>query len=167
EDGTAVGMGLATAVNRLKDSPSRSKIVVLLTDGENNAGYIAPLKAAEIAKTLGIRVYTVGIGTEGVVMSPAQRNPNGSYAYAPRFMRFDTQLLEEIAAETGGKFYRAFSERDLEAIYAEIDRLEKTKIEISTVRRTTDYFHWFIGAAVLLILIEIVAVWVVFRAITP
>jgi Ca-activated chloride channel family protein len=167
EDGTAVGMGLATAVNRLKDSPSRSKIVVLLTDGENNAGYIAPLKAAEIAKTLGVRVYTVGIGTEGVVMSPAQRNPDGSYAYAPRFMRFDTQLLEEIATETGGKFYRAFSERDLEAIYAEIDRLEKTKIEISTVRRTTDYFHWFIGAAVLIILLEIVAVWVVFRAITP
>jgi len=167
EDGTAIGMGLATAVNRLKDSPSLSKIVVLLTDGENNAGYIAPLKAAEIAQTLGIRVYTVGIGTEGVVMSPAQRNPDGSYSFAPRFMKFDTQLLEEIAAATGGKFYRAFSERDLEAIYAEIDRLEKTKIEISTVRRTTDYFHWLIGATVVLLLIEILGIWGLLRSVTP
>ncbi|MFN0214503.1 MAG: vWA domain-containing protein, partial [Saprospiraceae bacterium] len=109
EDGTAIGMGLATAVNRLKDSPSSSKIVVLLTDGENNAGYISPLNAAEIAQTLGIRVYTVGIGTEGIVMSPAQRNPDGSYTFAPRFMKFDTQLLDEIATVTSGKFYRAFS----------------------------------------------------------
>ncbi len=167
EDGTAIGMGLATAVNRLKDSPSRSKIVVLLTDGENNAGYIAPLKAAEIAQTLGIRVYTVGIGTEGVVISPAQRNPDGSYSFAPRYMKFDTQLLEEIAAATGGKFYRAFSEHDLEAIYAEIDQLEKTKIEVSTVRRTTDYFHWFIGAAVVLLLIEILGTWGILRSVTP
>ncbi|MDO8368712.1 MAG: VWA domain-containing protein [Saprospiraceae bacterium] len=167
EDGTAIGMGLATAVNRLKDSPSRSKIVVLLTDGENNSGYIAPLKAAEIAQTLGIRVYTVGIGTEGVVMSPAQRNSDGSYSFAPRFMKFDTQLLEEIAAATGGKFYRAFSERDLEAIYAEIDRLEKTKIEISTVRRTTDYFHWFIGVAVVLLLMEVLGTWGILRSATP
>lgn len=167
EDGTAIGMGLATAVNRLKDSPSRSKIVVLLTDGENNAGYIAPLQAAEIAKTLGIRVYTVGIGTEGVVMSPAQRNADGTYAFAPRFMKFDTQLLEEIAAGTGGKFYRAFSERDLEAIYSEIDQLEKTKIEVSTIRRTTDYFHWFIGAAVALLLVEILMGWGLFRSLTP
>ncbi len=167
EDGTAIGMGLATAVNRLKDSPSRSKIVVLLTDGENNAGYIAPLKAAEIAQTLGIRVYSVGIGTEGVVISPAQRNPDGSYSFAPRYMKFDTQLLEEIAAATGGKFYRAFSERDLEAIYAEIDRLEKTKIEVSTVRRTMDYFHWLIGAAVVLLLIEILGTWGLMRSVTP
>ncbi|MFN0037168.1 MAG: vWA domain-containing protein [Saprospiraceae bacterium] len=167
EDGTAIGMGLATAINRLKDSPSRSKIVVLLTDGENNAGYISPLKAAEIAQSLGVRVYTVGIGTEGVVMSPAERNPDGSYSFAPRFTKFDTQLLEEMAAATGGKFYRAVSEGDLEAIYAEIDRLEKTKIEISTVRRTTDYFHWFIGAAVFLLLIEILGVWGLLRSATP
>jgi len=167
EDGTAIGMGLATAVNRLKDSPSHSKIVVLLTDGENNAGYIAPFKAAEIAQTLGIRVYTVGIGTEGVVISPAQRNPDGSYSFAPRYMKFDTQLLEEIAAATGGKFYRAFSERDLEAIYAEIDRLEKTKIEVSTVRRTTDYFHWLIGTAVVLLLMEILGIWGLMRSVTP
>lgn len=164
EDGTAIGMGLATAVNRLKDSPSKTKIVVLITDGENNAGYIAPLQAAEIAKTLGVRVYTVGIGTEGVVMSPAQRNPDGSYSFAPRYMRFDTQLLEEMAAVTGGKFYRARSERDLQLIYGEIDRLEKTKIEVSTIKRTTDYFHWCIGAAVCLLLIEILSAWVFLRS---
>lgn len=167
EDGTAIGMGLATAINRLKDNSARSKIVVLLTDGENNAGYIAPLKAAEIAKTLGVRVYAVGIGTEGVVMSPTQRMPDGSYAYAPRFMRFDTQLLEDIALATGGKFYRAFSERDLRQIYAEIDQLEKTKIEVSTLRRSADYFHWFIAAAVFLILLEFVGVWGLFRSVTP
>ncbi|HLP93584.1 MAG TPA: VWA domain-containing protein [Saprospiraceae bacterium] len=164
EDGTAIGMGLATAVNRLKDSPSKTKIVVLITDGENNAGYIAPMQAAEIAKTLGVRVYTVGIGTEGVVMSPAQRNPDGSYSFAPRYMRFDTQLLEEMAAATGGKFYRARSERDLKYIYGEIDRLEKTKIEVSTIKRTTDYFHWCIGAAVCLLLLEILSAWVFLRS---
>ena len=167
EDGTAIGMGLATAVNRLKDSPSKSKIVVLLTDGENNAGYIAPLQAAEIAKSLGVRVYTVGIGSDGVVMSPAQRNPDGSYSFAPRYMEFDTQLLEQIAATTGGKFYRDFSEKDLEQIYAEIDRLEKTKIELSTIQRSTDYFHWLIGAGVLLLLFELLVTWGILRAITP
>jgi Ca-activated chloride channel family protein len=167
EDGTAIGMGLATAVNRLKDSPSRSKVVVLLTDGENNAGYIPPLSAAEIAKSLGVRVYTVGIGTEGIVMSPSQRLPGGSYAFEPRHMKFDTELLREIARVTDGKFYRAYSEKDLEGIYDEIDRLEKTKIEISTVRRTTDYFHWFIGAAVVLLLLEILGRWALFRTITP
>ncbi len=167
EDGTAIGMGLATAVNRLKDSPSRSKVVILLTDGENNAGYISPMQAAEIAQSLGVRVYTVGIGTEGVVMSPAQRLPDGSYAFAPRHMMFDTDLLREIASVTDGKFYRAYSEQDLEGIYAEIDRLEKTKIEVSTVRRTTDYFHWFISAAVVLLLLEILGRWWLLRTATP
>lgn len=165
EDGTAIGMGLATAVNRLKDSPSKSKVVVLITDGENNAGYIAPMQAAEMANTLGIRVYTVGIGTEGVVMSPAQRNPDGSYSFAPRFMHFDTQLLEEMAATTGGRFYRARSERDLKYIYGEIDRLEKTKIEVTTIRRTTDYFHWFIGAAVVFLLLELLGAWLFLRSV--
>lgn len=167
EDGTAIGMGLATAVNRLKESPSLSKVVILLTDGENNAGYIPPLKAAEIAKTLGVRVYTVGIGTEGIVLSPHQRLPDGSYAFAPRQMTFDTDLLEEIAAETNGKFYRAYSERDLEGIYEQIDQLEKTRIEVSVVRRTTDYFHWFVGLAVIFLLFEILGRWGMLKTITP
>jgi Ca-activated chloride channel homolog len=154
EHGTAIGMGLATAVNRLKDSPSKSKIVILLTDGENNAGYIAPDKAAEIAQTLGIRVYTVGIGTDGVVMSPEGQNPDGSFFFAPRMMHFDTELLEAIAANTGGLFYRAQSEQDLEGIYDEIDRLEKTKIEINTLQHTKDLFPRLVGAAVILLLLD-------------
>lgn len=167
EDGTAIGMGLATAVNRLKDSPSRSKIVILLTDGENNAGYISPLQAADIAQSLGVRVYTVGIGTEGIVMSPAQRNPDGSYSFAPRQMMFDTELLEKIAEQTKGKFYRAYSERDLEGIYAEIDRLEKTKIEVSSIQRTKDYYEWLVSLAVILLLVEILGRWTILRAVTP
>lgn len=166
EDGTAIGMGLATAVNRLKDSPSKSKVIILLTDGENNAGYIAPMQAADIAHSLEVRVYTVGIGTEGIVMSPAQRLPDGTYAFAPRHMTFDTDLLQQIARATNGKFYRAYSEKDLEGIYDEIDRLEKTKIEVSTVRRTTDYFHWFIAAAVAFLLLEILGRWWLLRTVT-
>jgi Ca-activated chloride channel family protein len=167
EDGTAIGMGLATAINRLKDSPSRSKIVILLTDGENNVGYISPTQAAEIALSLGVRVYTVGIGTEGIVLSPAQRNPNGTYVFAPRRMVFDTELLEQIANLTNGKFYRAYSERDLEGIYAEIDRLEKTKVEITSVQRTKDYFEWFVACAIFLLLVEVLGRWTVLRTLTP
>ncbi len=165
-DGTAIGMGLATAINRLKDSPSKSKVVILLTDGENNEGYITPLQAAEIAQTLGIRVYTVGIGTNGIVMSPAHRYPDGSYDFAPRRMEFDTELLEKIASVTGGKFYRAWSEEELKGIYAEIDQLEKTKMDISIVRRTTEYFHWLVGAAVFLLLLELLLRWTVLRSVT-
>ncbi|MBL7827273.1 MAG: VWA domain-containing protein [Saprospiraceae bacterium] len=166
EDGTAIGMGLATAVNRLKDSASKSKIVILVTDGENNAGYITPEQAADIAKTLGIRVYTVGIGSEGYVMSPMQRNPDGSYLFAPRQMVFDTELLVQMAYKTGGRFYRAYSERDLEGIYEEIDRLEKTKIEVSTVQRTKDYYGWFLSIAVALLLVELLGRWVIWRSVT-
>lgn len=167
EDGTAIGMGLATAVNRLKDSPSKSKLVILLTDGENNAGYIDPMQAAEIAKSLNIKVYTVGIGTEGIVMSPAQRNPDGSYIYAPRQMTFDTDLLQQMAATTGGKFYRAYSEDDLEGIYAEIDKLEKTRIEVTTIQHTKDFFHWLVAVAVVLLLLETLGRWGVLRSVVP
>ena len=167
EDGTAIGMGLATAINRLKESSSKSKLVILLTDGENNAGYIDPMQAAEIAKSLGIRVYTVGIGTEGIVMSPAQRNPDGSYIYAPRQMMFDTELLRQMASLTGGKFYRAYSEDDLEGIYAEIDKLEKTRIEVTTLQRSKDYFHWLLGVAVVLLLLEMLGRWGVLRSVVP
>lgn len=166
EDGTAIGMGLATAINRLKDSKSKSKVVILLTDGENNAGYIAPLTAAELAKTLGIRVYTVGIGTNGVVMSPIRRYPDGTYDFAPRHMEFDTDLLVEMATMTGGKFYRAWSEKELEGIYGEIDQLEKTKIEVTTIRHTTEYYHWLIGAAVVLLMLELSLRWLVLRSVT-
>lgn len=167
EDGTAIGMGLATALNRLKESTSKSKIVILLTDGENNAGYISPLQAADLAQSLGVKVYCIGIGSEGYVMSPAQRAPDGSYLFAPREMVFDTELLEKIADETGGKFYRAYSERDLEGIYDEIDRLEKTKIEVTRVQRSADYFSWFLTAAVCALLLELFLRWTLLRSATP
>lgn len=166
EDGTAIGMGLATAINRLKDSKSKSKLVILLTDGENNAGYISPEQAAELAATLGVRVYTVGIGTEGIVMSPAQRAPDGTYFFAPRQMAFDTELLQQIAARTHGRFYRAYSEGDLAGIYNEIDQLEKTKIEVRTITRTSEIYHWFLGIALLLLLAEVCMRWGFLRSIT-
>lgn len=168
QDGTAIGLGLATAVNRLKDSDALSKVVILLTDGENNAGEeMRPMRAAEIAQALGIRVYTVGIGTDGIVLSPSQRNIDGSYAFAPRQMAFDTELLRQIAATTKGKFYRAYSESDLEGIYADIDQLEKTKVEITTVARIQDWFQWFIAVAALLLLIETLLRWGMLRSVTP
>jgi Ca-activated chloride channel homolog len=154
EHGTAIGMGLATAVNRLKDSESPGKIVILITDGENNAGYLSPEQAAELAATFGIRVYTVGIGSDGVVMSPESQNADGSYYFAPRMMRFDTELLEKIAETTKGRFYRARSAEDLAGVYDEIDGLEKTKVEIKILQRTRDYFEWPLLAALLLLLSE-------------
>lgn len=166
EDGTAIGLGLATAVNRLKDSPSKTKIVILLTDGENNDLYFSPQQAVDVAVALGVRVYTVGIGTNGIVMSPAHRYPDGSYDYEPRMMEFNTDLLVDIASMTGGKFYRAWSEEELKGIYDEIDQLEKTKIEVTTIRRTTEFFFWFVGAAALLILLEALLRWMVLRSIT-
>ncbi len=167
EDGTAIGMGLATAVNRLKDSPAKSKVVILLTDGENNAGYIQPLDAAEIAQTFGVRVYTIGIGGDGVALSPAQRNPfSGEYEFAMRETHLDTKLLEDIAAKTDGKFFRAFNEYQLDQVYEVIDRLEKSKIEVTSVQRTTDYFAWLVGAGLLFLLVEAIAKWLILRTIT-
>jgi Ca-activated chloride channel family protein len=161
EHGTAIGMGLATAVNRLKDGDASGRLVILITDGENNAGYLSPMKAAELAAAFGIRVYTVGIGSDGIVMSPEGQNPDGSYYFAPRMMHFDTELLEEIAAKTNGRFYRAQSAEDLAGIYAEIDHLEKTKVEIKTLQRTHDYYQWPLLAGLVLFLLEffIVRIW--------
>ncbi len=166
EDGTAIGMGVATAVNRLKESPSKSKIIVLLTDGENNAGYISPLMAAEMAQMFGIRIYAIGIGSSGIVLSPVQRNPDGTYVYAPRQSSFDTALLEQMAAMTEGKFYRAWTERELSEIYDEIDRLEKTQVEAITLKRTADYFQPLLLLAVGLLLLEIALRWAGLRSIT-
>ncbi len=166
EDGTAIGMGLATAVNRLKDSPSKSKVIVLLTDGENNAGYITPLMAAEMAQLFGIRVYAIGIGTTGIVLSPVVRNPDGTYQYAPRQTSFDTELLEEIAAMTKGKFYRAWTEKELTDIYDEIDRLEKTRVEVTVVRRTAEYFPILLLVVLAILGLEIVARWAGLRSLT-
>jgi Ca-activated chloride channel homolog len=166
ENGTAIGMGLATALNRLKESKSKSRIVILVTDGENNAGYISPMQSAEMARDLGIRVYTVGIGTEGIVMAPIRPRADGSFEFAPREMQFDTKLLEGMAETAHGKFYRAFSPADLQAIYAEIDRLEKTEIQVSTIHRTTEIAPFLIAAAIVLLFLAQFLRWGILRAIS-
>jgi Ca-activated chloride channel family protein len=131
EDGTAIGMGLAAAVNRLKDSEAKSKVVVLLTDGVNNAGYIRPATAAGIAKEFGIKVYTIGVGSYGQALSPVRRRANGDYMFGLTNVEIDEQLLKEIADQTGGKYYRAISADALQRVYDEIDQLEKTEVEIT------------------------------------
>jgi Ca-activated chloride channel homolog len=167
EDGTAIGMGLATAVNRLKDSEAKSKIIILLTDGENNAGYIKPLDAAEIAKTLGVRVYTIGIGTDGTAIAPVARDAyTGKFEFAMRSTSLNTELLEQIASVTGGKFYRALDEEDLSEIYATIEKLEKTPIEVTTIQKTSELFYWFVNFGMLLLALEIILRWGFLRSIT-
>ncbi|MFN0215297.1 MAG: VWA domain-containing protein [Saprospiraceae bacterium] len=165
-DGTAIGMGLATAVRHLDKSKAKSKIVLLITDGENNAGKLGPLSAAAAAKALGQRVYTIGIGSDGLVMSPTYQNQNGTFAFANRQMSFDTHLLEEIASATSGKFYRARSISDLEAIYKEIEDLEKTKVVKTQVSRTSELFFWFLNITFCLLLLEMALRWGPLRVIT-
>lgn len=165
-DGTAIGMGIATAVQHLDKSTSKSKIVLLLTDGENNAGELGPLTAASIAKSLGVRIYTIGIGSEGTVLSPSYQNNDGSFAFAPRQMHFDTRLLEDAAAISQGKFYRAKSSADLRGIYDEIENLEKTKVTTVAVKRTTELFFWLLNAAFCLLVLELMLRWGPLRVIT-
>ncbi len=167
EDGTAIGMGLATAIYRLKSSTAKSKVIVLLTDGENNAGYISPQTAIEMAQLFGIRVYIIGVGTTGIVLSPVQRNPDGTYLYAPRQSDFDTTLLAEMAAVTQGKFYRAANEKELSEVYRNIDELEKSAVEISVIRHNSDYFSLFILLALSLLLLEVILRWAWLRTLTP
>ncbi|MEI6410676.1 MAG: VWA domain-containing protein [Bacteroidota bacterium] len=166
KDGTAIGMGIATAVNHLKDSKALSKVIIMITDGEQNAGSIGPMQAASIARALGVRVYTVGIGTDGVVESPSYLRPDGSFAFAPRDMHFDTEMLTQLANFTGGKFYRAKTENDLQEIYAEIESLEKTKVTTKTVRRTSELFFWLLDAAFCLLVLEMLLRWGPLKVIT-
>ncbi len=151
EDGTAIGDGLATAINRLKDSKAKSKVVILLTDGMNNAGEIAPLTAAEIAKTFGIRVYTIGVGTRGTAPYPVQ-TPYG-VRYQQMRVQIDEEVLQKIASMTGGKYFRATNNRKLEEIYQEIDRMEKSKIDVKQYsKRQEEYMRFALLAALLLLL---------------
>lgn len=129
EGGTAIGMGLATSVNRLKDSKAESKIIILLTDGVNNSGFIDPKIASELAVEFGIKTYTIGVGSNGTAMSPVAILPNGNFQYANVPVEIDEELLKEIANTTGGKYFRATNNKKLEEIYEEIDALEKTEIE--------------------------------------
>lgn len=161
EDGTAIGSGLATGVDRLRSSPSKSKVVILLTDGENNGGLIDPNTAKEIAKSMGVRVYTIGVGTEGYAPVPIQ-TPTGVVMQKEK-INIDEKLLTQIADETGGKYYRAKDDSSLKKIYADIDKLEKSKVEITTYKRYTEKFLPFALAAATFLLIEMVLRFTVFR----
>ena len=165
-DGSAIGMGIATAVQHLDKSESKSKIVLLLTDGENNAGDLEPLKAAAIAKALGVRIYPIGIGTDGMVLSPSFQNRDGTFAFATRQMSFDATLLKEIASISQGKYYRAQNTNDLDGIYKAIESLEKTKVKRVEINRTTELFFWFINAAFCLLILELLLRWGPLRVIT-
>ena len=129
EDGTAIGMGLATSVNRLKDSRAKSKIIILLTDGVNNSGFIDPKIATELAVEFGIKTYTIGLGSNGTALAPVGILPNGKFKYGLTKVEIDEELLKEIANETGGIYFRATDNKKLEEIYEEINKLEKTEIE--------------------------------------
>lgn len=129
DGGTAIGMGIATSVNRLKDSKAESKVIILLTDGVNNSGFIDPEIATELAMEFNIKIYSIGIGTQGKAMSPVAILPNGQFQYRPIEVEIDEELLKQISSQTGGIYYRATNQEKLAEIYEEIDALEKTEIE--------------------------------------
>ena len=161
-DGTAIGSGLATSVDRLRTGKTKSKVVVLLTDGENNGGLIDPKTAKEIAKALGVKVYTIGVGTEGFAPTPVQTS-TGAIIMQHEKVNIDEKLLTEIATETGGKYFRAKDNESLKQIYAEIDQMEKTKIEINTTRRFNEKYYPLVMLALLFIFLEVLFRYTVFR----
>lgn len=163
EDGTAIGDGLATAVSRIKDSKAVSKVIILLTDGDNNRGSIDPLSAGEIAKLFGIRVYTIGIGTTGLAPYPFQ-TPFG-IQYQNVEVKIDEVLLKQIAKNTNANYYRATSKTKLENIFKEIDKLEKSKIDVTEFQRKTEEFLYFILLAALLLAIEILLRYTIYKTI--
>ena len=152
-DGTAVGMGLANAVSRLKDSKAKSKVIILLTDGSNNMGDISPLTAAQIAKSLGIRVYTIGVGTNTV--APYAVTVGGTTQYVNVPAEIDTKTLKDIAQSTDGGFYRATNNAELKEIYNDIDRLEKTKMDVKKFSKRYEAYEPFALIAILSLLLEI------------
>lgn len=151
EDGTAIGNGLATAINRLRESEAKSKVIILLTDGVNNRGSIAPKTAAQIAKAQGIRVYTIGVGTEGMAPYPAM-DMFGQMTFVQQKVEIDEKTLTAIAEETGGRYFRATDKAKLKAIYDEINQLEKSKVEVTERVRYHELFvRWLLGAIALLV----------------
>ena len=161
EDGTAIGMGLAKAVSRLKDSKAKSKVVILLTDGSNNRGDLSPMTAAEIAKSFGIRVYTIGVGTNKVAPYPMPVAGGVQYVNIP--VEIDTKMLSDIAAATDGDFYRATNNKELQQIYKEIDKLEKSKLNVKKYSKRYEAYQPYAIAAIILLLLEILLRITVFR----
>jgi len=161
EDGTAIGSGLATGVERLRSSVSKSKVIILLTDGENNGGLVDPNSAKEIAKSYGVRVYTVGVGTEGFAPVPVQTS-SGVIMQREK-VSIDEKLLRQIANETGGKYFRATDNESLGTIYKDIDQLEKSKFQVTTYTHYTEKFFSFILAAVMFLVLEWILRFTLFR----
>ncbi|MBT8304399.1 MAG: VWA domain-containing protein [Bacteroidia bacterium] len=164
EGGTAIGMGLATAVNRLKDSKAVSKIIILLTDGVNNSGFIDPKIASELALEYGIKTYTIGLGTNGMALSPIAIKANGTFQYGRVQVEIDEKLLKEIAQVTGGRYFRATDNRKLAEIYAEIDKLEKTDVEEFKFTQYEEMFRPLVWLAGILLLIEVLLRFTLFRS---
>ena len=163
EAGTAIGMGLATAVNRLKESKAKSRVIILLTDGVNNTGVIDPLIAAELAAEYGIKVYTVGIGTNGMALSPYALNPDGSIMYRMLQVEIDESLMKKIAQITHGRYFRATNNQKLQQIYDEINKLETSKIEEFKYTEVDEKFRLLVIIATVLLLLEFLLKHTVFR----
>jgi Ca-activated chloride channel family protein len=165
EDGTAIGMGLATSVQRLKESEAKSKVVILMTDGVNNKGLVDPMTASDIAMQYGVRVYTIGIGTNGQAMTPVAMTPDGKLVFDYADVHIDEKLLRDIAKKTGGQYFRATDNKRLKEIYGQIDKLEKTKIEVSAYERKTEKFYPFALVAGLVLLVELLFRYMIVRSI--
>ncbi len=163
-DGTAIGNGLATAVNRLKESDAPSKVIILLTDGVNNSGQIDPLTAAQIAADYGIRVYTIGVGSEGVAPTPTI-NEWGGISFVQAKVEIDEDILRQIADKTGGRYFRATDNTKLAEIYAEIDQLEKTKVEVENFVKYSEVYHFWLLLAVGLLMLEMLSRYLFLRQI--
>ena len=164
EGGTAIGMGLATSVNRLKDSKAKSKVIILLTDGVNNSGFIDPKMASDLAVEYGIKTYTIGLGTNGMALSPIAIKPNGSFQYGRVQVEIDEELLKEIARATGGKYFRATNNEKLKEIYKEINKLEKTDVEEFKFYNHEEKFRPLVLLACMLLLLEILLRFTIFRS---
>jgi Ca-activated chloride channel family protein len=154
---TAIGSALTSSLNRLRDLQSKSRIVILMTDGQNNAGKVPPLTAAEVAETLKVKVYTIGVGTRGMADTPVGIDPfSGQKIYQPRPVDIDEETLTKVADKTGGKYFRADNSESLRKIYAEIDRLEKTEVDVKKYRQYEELFMWAILAGLVILLLEII-----------
>ncbi len=165
EDGTAIGMGLATSVQRLKELNSKSKVVILMTDGVNNKGLIDPTTAADIAMQFGVRVYTIGIGSNDKAMTPVAMTQSGELIFDYADVQIDEALLKDIAKKTGGQYFRASDNRRLKEIYAQIDKLEKTKIEVSAFEHKTEKFYAFALLALVFVSLEILFRYLIVKSI--
>lgn len=164
EGGTAIGMGLATSVNRIKDSKAKSKVIILLTDGVNNSGFIDPNTAAELAIEYGIKIYTIGLGTNGMALSPVGVDNNGKFSYAKIQVEIDENLLKEIADITGGKYFRATDNQKLQEIYSEINKLEKSDVEEIKYYNQEEKYRFYILLAIIFLTTEIILKYTLFRS---